>query len=182
MWVFHGNMWSVFFHEFPQADSHHHQYEGHSGITLLLCLIIRCISWWHHDRHFSYFWPLGTGIHWWRNALYWYFLPCYMSTLLYKRSVCGDLKCHDAHVTLFDSVLFGCNVVLNGLWHPRLANIPGTLYWHGLNLISLCIRDMWDEITYPSPNFNCCTVEVWEWINNLSPHFIHAGIIFNPCQ
>ena len=26
---------------------------------------------------------------------------------------------------------------------------------------------MWDEITYPFPNFNGCTVEVWEWIGNL---------------
>ena len=25
---------------------------------------------------------------------------------------------------------------------------------------------MWDEITYPFPNFNCCIVEVWEVISN----------------
>ena len=24
---------------------------------------------------------------------------------------------------------------------------------------------------YPSPNFNCATVEVWEWINNFILHF-----------
>ena len=43
-----------------------------------------------------------------------------------------------------------------------------------------------DEITYPFLNFNGCTVEVWEWINNLIPHFtgdvitFHAGIKVNP--
>ena len=30
---------------------------------------------------------------------------------------------------------------------------------------------VWDEITYPFPNFNGCTVEVWEWINNFIPLF-----------
>ena len=29
---------------------------------------------------------------------------------------------------------------------------------------------MWDVITYPFPNFNGATVEVWEWISN----FIHT--------
>ena len=29
-----------------------------------------------------------------------------------------------------------------------------------------------DEITYPFQNFNDCTVEVFEWINNFIPHFI----------
>ena len=28
------------------------------------------------------------------------------------------------------------------------------------------------EITYPFPNFNGCTVEVWELIGNFIPHFI----------
>ena len=31
---------------------------------------------------------------------------------------------------------------------------------------------VWDEITYPFPNFNGCTIEVWEWISNFIPHFI----------
>ena len=26
-------------------------------------------------------------------------------------------------------------------------------------------------ITFPFPNFNGCTVEVWEWISNFEPHF-----------
>ena len=40
-----------------------------------------------------------------------------------------------------------------------------------------------DEITYPFPNFNGATVEVWEWISNFIPHFliymIHLPIIIS---
>ena len=46
---------------------------------------------------------------------------------------------------------------------------------------------VWDEITYPSPNPNGCTVEVLEWISYFTPYFvkkmkllIHAGIEANP--
>ena len=41
---------------------------------------------------------------------------------------------------------------------------------------------VWDELTYPSPTFNGCTFEVWEWISNFIWYFggmrllIHAGI------
>ena len=30
---------------------------------------------------------------------------------------------------------------------------------------------MWDNIAYPVPNFNGCTVEVWKWISNFTPRF-----------
>ena len=30
---------------------------------------------------------------------------------------------------------------------------------------------VWDEITYPSPNFNGCTVDVWKWIINFMFRF-----------
>ena len=46
---------------------------------------------------------------------------------------------------------------------------------------------MWDEISYPFPNFNGSTVDIWEWISNFTPHFpeyvvtIHAGIKVKPC-
>ena len=32
---------------------------------------------------------------------------------------------------------------------------------------------MWDEITYPFPNTTDCTVEVWEWIDYLTPWWRH---------
>ena len=39
---------------------------------------------------------------------------------------------------------------------------------------------LWDEITYPFPNFNSCTVEVWEWISNFIPHLARHVITY-PC-
>ena len=39
---------------------------------------------------------------------------------------------------------------------------------------------MYDEITYPFPNFNSETVEVWEWIRNFIIHFI-GDVITYPC-
>ena len=39
---------------------------------------------------------------------------------------------------------------------------------------------VWNEITYPFPNFSGCTMEVWEWISNFISHFIVDVITF-PC-
>ena len=30
---------------------------------------------------------------------------------------------------------------------------------------------VWDEITDPFPNFNCCSVEIWKWMNDFIPYF-----------
>ena len=35
-----------------------------------------------------------------------------------------------------------------------------------------------DEITYPYPNFNGATIEVWEWISNFITHFIGHMITY----
>ena len=68
----------------------------------------------------------------------------------------------------------------------------GPFYYHGLTLIPAWITNhlpgkVWDEITYPFLNFNGATVEVWEWISNIIPHFImdvllliHAEIKVKP--
>ena len=39
---------------------------------------------------------------------------------------------------------------------------------------------MWEEITYPFPNFNSATVEVWEWISSFIPHILMSVITY-PC-
>ena len=39
---------------------------------------------------------------------------------------------------------------------------------------------MWDEITPPFPNFNRCTIEVWEWINDFIPHLIGGKLLSYP--
>ena len=58
-------------------------------------------------------------------------------------------------------------------------------YEHGLTLIRAWISNyiqykVWGEITYPFPDFNGCTVEVWEWISNFIPHFTEHVITY-PC-
>ena len=50
-------------------------------------------------------------------------------------------------------------------------------YQHGLTLIPTWISNhipskVWDGITYPFPNFNGATVEVWGWISNFIAHLI----------
>ena len=35
--------------------------------------------------------------------------------------------------------------------------------------------DVWDEIIYPTANFNAATVEVWEWISELVHPALHDG-------
>ena len=49
------------------------------------------------------------------------------------------------------------------------------------------LYEVWDEITYPFPNFNGATVEVCKWIYNFIPHLtmlvkgspeIHTNILF----
>ena len=61
----------------------------------------------------------------------------------------------------------------------------GLFYQHGLSLIPALTSNhihynVWDEITYPFPNFNGTTVEVWEWISNFIPYFIEYVISY-PC-
>ena len=60
-----------------------------------------------------------------------------------------------------------------------------SFYEHGLTLIPAWINDHmpgngWYGITYPFPNFNGCTIELWEWISNFIPHFV-MGMITYPC-
>ena len=37
---------------------------------------------------------------------------------------------------------------------------------------------LWDEITYPFPNIDGCTIEIWEWISNSIPYFVVDVIIY----
>ena len=56
-------------------------------------------------------------------------------------------------------------------------------YEHGLTLIPGWISNyiFWivlDEITYPFPNINGATVEVWEWVTNFTQHFTMDAITY----
>ena len=80
----------------------------------------------------------------------------------------------------FQSNLTGTNEIKFQLELPAAP-----FYWYGLNLISAWISNhmpnkVCNEITYPFPNFNGCTVEAWEWMINFIPHFI-MDVIIHPC-
>ena len=65
----------------------------------------------------------------------------------------------------------------------------GPFYKHRLTLIPAWISNhtpskMWDEITYPFPNFNSAAIEVLEWISKSIPHLIKDLILIHavyPC-
>ena len=74
---------------------------------------------------------------------------------------------------------------------PAMANVFVSFYENGLTWIPVWISNyihciVLDETTSPFPNFNGCTVEVWEWISNFIHYwlwmwlFIHAGIDVKP--
>ena len=49
--------------------------------------------------------------------------------------------------------------------------------------MSACISkhmhsEVWDEITYPFPNWNGAAAEVWEFISNSISHFIMGAITY----
>ena len=76
------------------------------------------------------------------------------------------------------------NTILSGA--VKAMQTPrAPFHWHGLTLILAWISNLmpinvWDEITYPFPNFNGAAVEVWEWISNFILHFL-LDVIISPC-
>ena len=137
------------------------------------------LSWdpFYHDdvikwKHFPRNWPFVRGIHrspvnsshkgQWRGALMFSLINVWRNDWENNREA-GDLRRHRAH--------------FRPLWRRRNANINWTLIpaW-----ISMFIHyKVWDGITYPCPNFNGATVEVWEWISNFISHLIGHVITCN---
>ena len=61
--------------------------------------------------------------------------------------------------------------------------LGGPLYWNRFALILAWISNynhhkVCDDISYPFPNFNSHTVEVWLWISNLITHLPGHMVIF----
>ena len=71
-------------------------------------------------------------------------------------------------------VMNDIQLVIIDLESPSLTS--GQFYWFAFTLLPARISNSihykaWDEITYPFPNFNSTTGEVWEWMSNFIPHF-----------
>ena len=69
-------------------------------------------------------------------------------------------------------------------YHKSTSDGQELAPWPVLTLIPAWISNhmpsgVLGEITYPFPNFNVYTVEVWEWINNFIPPFI-MDVITSP--
>ena len=61
-------------------------------------------------------------------------------------------------------------------WNILLTRINFNVAW----ITNYIHYNVWDEITYPFPNFNGTTIEVWKWISNFIPHF-PGEVITYPC-
>ena len=84
----------------------------------------------------------------------------------------NSLSCQMGMAILRSRCALACAIVCRWRceypWHKLM------FYQHGFTLIPPWIPnyihyEVWNEITYPFPNFNGTTVEFWEWISN----FIH---------
>ena len=170
-------IWSLFSRISPKKDSRftqHHKFLWHSGMTLFLCS--NCISRRRHgmERSLDY-WTFVRVTHRWCNALFGISLFLVWASNCTSVRVAGDFRRHGASVTLwrydmhtglFVFALTWLYCSFNGLEHPVMAV---NTCQNGLSLIPVWMSDhiyskVWDEITYPFPNFNGCTIEVLEQV------------------
>ena len=118
----------------------------------------------------------------------------YQDEVYYIR--CISMIWHDSSMMWYSVLNSSCVIGVMSFWCFGVQCFSFQSFDHGqyqlsghmpsLSLIPTCISNyihykVWDKITYPFPNFNSCTVEVWEWISNFIPYFlgmwllIHAG-------
>ena len=115
--------------------------------------------------------------------------------LFYPKTTTGGLNYHTM-LRMFDC-LSACMYITR--WYrcgavckisKQLCNWNGCYErtrFHGLTLIpawiSNCIHyKVWDQMTYPFPNFNGATVEVWEWKSYFIPRFTGHVITYPWCD
>ena len=58
---------------------------------------------------------------------------------------------------------------------PKLVSVgicSAICLWLPAWICNYIYYKLWDEITYPFPNFSGHTIKVWEWISNVIPHLI----------
>ena len=88
-----------------------------------------------------------------------------------------------------NSIIYPHSVIFCSGIYPFFLG-PFLLIWFSFNpvRISNYIQEkVWDEITYPFPNFNSATIEVFERIRNCIQNFTghvityYAGIEVKPC-
>ena len=98
--------------------------------------------------------------------------------IFYQGNVFENIFCKNSAISFWIQCV-NADELLHKAWGP--------FYWHGLTLIPAWISNyihykVWDEITYPFPNANGGTVEVWEWMSNFMPHFTGHVIAYPECK
>ena len=76
--------------------------------------------------------------------------------------------------SMFKQTTF-CNSTSPWLWARFVFRYSLVLTW----ISNYMLGKVWDEITYPFPNFNGFTVEVWERISYFIPHFTRDVITYS---
>ena len=69
-----------------------------------------------------------------------------------------------------------CSTAVSSRTEARLSIIATIPPWISNHIP----RKVWDEIIYPFPNLNGCTIEVWKWRSILIPHFT-MDVMTYPC-
>ena len=106
---------------------------------------------------------------------------------------CMRYICIDIFVSLYFSFCSTCPRLrtLNSGWlrscswcpaqtmdgtRPQQTNSSPSIRWleKWAGISNYIHYKVWDEITYPFPNFNGAVVEGWKWISNFIPHFYWA--------
>ena len=102
---------------------------------------------------------------------------CYMDSMPEHRHF--DFKCHMnvSHILSDRSVwrpeFRSGHYGVNSLW-------PTDASWCHRTCLTLVLVFV-HVVTYPFPNFNGCTIQIWEWISNFIPRF-KMEVITYPCS
>ena len=62
----------------------------------------------------------------------------------------------------------------------KILDLKKVPFWFLASHSYLIVVTTVDEITYPFPNFNGCTIEILEWISDFIPYIIMTVITY-PC-
>ena len=141
-----------------------------------IAIICKNVLWCVHEYIIR---PLNEWMHWISNWIAWFnnrytahwclSVVCLITWCLFMWLIMFCIKAH-VHNTEFIPA--------------KKMSLCEPLCLHGLALILAWIRNhmpskMSVEISYSSPNFSRCTLEVWEWVSNSIPYLWGIGKLGN---
>ena len=134
--------------------------------------------------YFSYGYPTNTK--WWVIPVFFCFVVIIsVSFNWFKIVKCGNLPGQSKWISHGFAIYWERSAKLTVYNQSLCPDFIRTPLLSRINLIPTWISNYmsnkeWDKITYQFPNFNGCTVEIWEGISNFILHFI-MDIIIYPC-